>query len=76
MNLDPFAPMARVLMVLGILLFIFGGVFWLLGRVNLPGGLPGDFVVRRGNFRLYFPLMTSILLSLFLTLILNLVLRR
>ena len=37
--------------------------------------LPGDFVVRRGNFSFYFPLATSIVLSILLTLLLS-VLRR
>ncbi|HZS46097.1 MAG TPA: DUF2905 family protein [Blastocatellia bacterium] len=53
-----------VFVVVGIL-FVFGGkLSWLrLGR------LPGDFAWGRGSVRIYFPLMTSILLSLILTLI-------
>jgi hypothetical protein len=39
------------------------------GRTAI-GRLPGDFVVRRGNFTFYFPLMTSIALSLLLSLLL------
>jgi hypothetical protein len=31
------------------------------------GRLPGDIVIERENFRLYFPLATCILLSLMLT---------
>jgi Protein of unknown function (DUF2905) len=43
------------------------GVLIMLG---IPfGRLPGDFYVRRGNFRFYFPLATSIVLSILLTLI-------
>ena len=33
------------------------------------GRLPGDIVVRRGNFSFYFPLATSIVLSIILTLL-------
>ena len=33
------------------------------------GRLPGDIVVRRGNFSFYFPLATSIILSIILTLL-------
>ena len=33
------------------------------------GRLPGDIVVRRGNFSFYFPLATSIILSIVLTLL-------
>ena len=40
---------------------------------GLPiGRLPGDVVVRRGNFTLYVPIVTSVALSLLLTLLLAL----
>jgi hypothetical protein len=46
------------------------GVLLLLG---VPfGRLPGDIMVRRGNFSFYFPLATSIIISILLTLILSL----
>jgi Protein of unknown function (DUF2905) len=45
----------------------------LLVMVGVPfGRLPGDIVVKRGNFSFYFPLATSIILSILLTLILTL----
>ena len=44
------------------------GVLIMLG---LPlGRLPGDVVLRRGNFAVYVPISTSIVLSLLLTLLL------
>jgi hypothetical protein len=44
----------------------------LLMMVGLPfGRLPGDIVVRRGNFSFYFPLATSIVVSILLTLLLT-----
>jgi len=40
--------------------------------VGVPfGKLPGDIMVRRGNFSFYFPLATSIVVSILLTLILS-----
>jgi hypothetical protein len=33
------------------------------------GHLPGDIVIQRGNFRLYLPLGTSVLISAVLTLL-------
>ena len=54
--------LGRVLIITGALLLIAG--------IALTVRLPGDFVVRRGNFTFYFPLMTSILLSLVLSLLL------
>jgi hypothetical protein len=42
----------------------------LIMMLGVPfGRLPGDIVVRRGNFSFYFPLATSIILSLVLTLL-------
>jgi hypothetical protein len=56
-------------MAVGGLIFVLGVVVSLLGRTGL-GRLPGDIVVQRGGFTLYFPIVTSILLSLLLTAIL------
>jgi hypothetical protein len=42
----------------------------LIMMLGVPfGRLPGDVVVRRGNFSFYFPLATSIVLSIVLTLL-------
>ena len=39
---------------------------------GLPlGRLPGDIIVRRGNFSFYFPLTTSVVVSVVLTLLLS-----
>lgn len=61
--------MAKVLMVAGAVLFVVGLVWHFRGSLGL-GSLPGDFVFKRGNFTLYFPLATSILLSLILSFVL------
>jgi predicted MFS family arabinose efflux permease len=36
------------------------------------GRLPGDIVIRRDNFSLYFPVVTCIVLSILLTLLVSL----
>jgi hypothetical protein len=58
--------LGRALMAVGGLVFVLGLVLSLLGRTGL-GRLPGDIVVHRGNWTLYFPIATMILLSLLLT---------
>ena len=61
--------MARFLITLGIV-FLALGILWpWLAKTGL-GRLPGDIVYERENFRLYFPITTSILVSLALSLIL------
>ncbi len=63
----------RLLFWLGLGLAALGAALWLLGRFSLPlGRLPGDLLIRRGNFTFYAPLTTSLLLSLLLTLLFRL----
>ena len=58
--------MGRLLVFLGLGIMGLG----LLVMAGVPfGRLPGDFMVRRGNFSFYFPLTTSIVLSIILTLL-------
>jgi len=74
------ADVGRMLVLLGVVLVVVGGMFWLGGAVGVKipflGRLPGDIHVERGNWSFYFPLTTSILLSIVLTLILALLSRR
>ncbi len=60
--------LGRLFIVLGGVLLLVGIAMTAFGGLGL-GRLPGDFVVRRGSFTFYFPLMTSILLSLLLSLL-------
>lgn len=60
--------MQRILIIFGIALVLLG-LFWpWLAKLGL-GKLPGDIVIERDGFRLYFPLMTSIIVSLILSLL-------
>jgi hypothetical protein len=61
--------MGRLLVTLGLAIAGVG----LLVMLGLPfGRLPGDVVVRRGNFTFYFPIVTSILVSVLVTVLLML----
>jgi len=61
--------MGKLLVLIGLAIAGAG----LLVMLGVPfGRLPGDIVVRRGNFSFYFPLVTSIILSILLTLFFNL----
>jgi hypothetical protein len=61
--------MRRWLITIGIGLVVVGLLWPWLGRLGL-GRLPGDIVVERGGFRLYFPIVTCLLVSVVLSLIL------
>jgi Protein of unknown function (DUF2905) len=62
------SAMQRWLITLGILLVVAGLLWPLLQKLGF-GRLPGDFVIERGNFRLYLPLGTCILISIVLSLL-------
>lgn len=67
--------LGRGLLVAGVVLAALGGAMLLAGKLGLPR-LPGDILVRRGNFTFYMPLGLMLLLSLLLTVVLNLIARR
>jgi hypothetical protein len=62
------APLGKALIVTGLLLLVLGAAVWGFGSGSIagtiPGRLPGDIHLRRGNFTLYFPITTSIIVSI------------
>jgi uncharacterized membrane protein YidH (DUF202 family) len=64
------SELARILISLGIFLVIVGLMLLAIGKIPWMGRLPGDILIRKGNFTFYFPLATCILISLILTLFL------
>ena len=58
-----------MLMIAGGALLLLGALFTVGGRIPWLGRLPGDIAIERENFRIYFPLGTSILLSILLSLV-------
>jgi len=69
------SQLGRVFIGLGLLLAVVGVLLMLGSRLGL-GRLPGDLVIERKQVRVYFPIVTSILVSLVLSVLLNLWLRR
>ncbi len=59
---------AKTLLILGLIILVLSGVFFFLAKI-IPGGLPGDIYIKKGNLRFYFPLATCLVLSLVLSLI-------
>lgn len=60
------------MVIAGIVLVIVGLVLTHAKSLPWPGRLPGDIVIRKGNYTFYFPLATSLVLSLVLTFLLYL----
>jgi len=63
------SDLARFLILLGVILVVLGLALLLLPRITGLGRLPGDIIIKRENFTVYFPLGTCILVSLILSLI-------
>ena len=64
--------MARVIIIIGVLL-VLTGLFWpvisqLFSKIGI-GRLPGDIVVEGERSKLYFPIMTCLIVSAVLSLI-------
>ncbi len=61
---------SRFLIIFGIVLVLVGILWPILTKIGL-GRLPGDIVIERGNFRIYIPLATAIIVSLVLSALLS-----
>ena len=60
----------KFIFLTGAALIVVGAVIWRFpGLFGWFGKLPGDISVQKGNFSLYFPVVTCILLSNVLTLL-------
>lgn len=57
------------IVAIGVIVFFFGNVFRWMGR------LPGDIRIEGKNTRIYFPIVTMIVISILLTIIVNLLRR-
>lgn len=64
--------MGKILIIIGIVLVVAGIVIQLNPRLPPFGRLPGDIVVDRGNFKMFIPITTSILLSVIISVVLYL----
>lgn len=68
--------LSRILLSLGVIFLLAGGLLYAAARFNLPfGRLPGDIRIQSGNYSLYIPLATSIILSIVVTVLLNIIFR-
>jgi DUF2905 family protein len=60
-------PLAKILLLAGSVLFLAGGLLWVLAKLHFRG-LPGDIVYHGDRTTFYFPLATCLFLSLLGTL--------
>ena len=69
------SSLGKLLVIAG-LVAVAAGIVLILGpKIPWLGRLPGDVVVRREGFTLFFPLASMIIISVLLTLLVNLFFR-
>lgn len=59
------------LIIGGVILIVVGLLWQVLGKVIPLGKLPGDIVFEGENMKVYFPLMTMIVISIVLSVLLS-----
>jgi hypothetical protein len=59
----------KTLIIFGVILIALGAILSFAHKIPFIGRLPGDILIQKKNFTLYFPLATSILVSIILSLI-------
>ncbi len=61
---------AKIVITLGLVAVVFGIFLFAASKLGWGGvRLPGDIVIRKGNFTFYFPWVTCIVISVILSLI-------
>ena len=62
-------PLGKMLILLGVFIILIGFLLLIGEKIPWIGRLPGDIIIKKKNFTLYFPIVTSILISIILTLL-------
>jgi len=67
--MNPLFSLGKVLIIIGLVIAGIGILLLLSPKVPWIGKLPGDILIKKDNFRFYFPLATCIIVSIVLTLL-------
>lgn len=62
-------PIAKGSILIGVLLILFGLIYQFVGKWIPLGKLPGDIVIEKENMKVYFPIVTCIVISVILSLL-------
>ncbi len=61
--------MSKILVIIGLTLFLAGGFLWVTEYLNITYKNPLDFSYKSENFNFYFPLGTCIIISVFISVV-------
>ncbi|MBW6503406.1 DUF2905 domain-containing protein [bacterium] len=63
------ASLGKGLILIGLLIAVVGALLVVSDKIGWIGRLPGDITIRRGNYTVYFPLATCLIVSALLSLV-------
>ncbi|BDU51278.1 DUF2905 domain-containing protein [Haliovirga abyssi] len=64
---------AKVLIVIGTIIFMLGAILFLFDKVPFIGKLPGDLMIKTKAIKIYIPLTTTVILTVLVTIIINII---
>jgi len=67
--MNPLFSLGKALIIIGVVIAGIGIILVLTPKVLWLGKLPGDILIKKDNFRFYFPVTTCIIISIILTLL-------
>jgi len=70
------APIGKLLILTGLILVVIGILIWLSPKIPLLGRLPGDIRYEGKHVRIYFPVVTCVVLSVVISLVFFLLSRK
>jgi len=62
--MEPYQPIAKLLIIAGILLLLAGLILLTAPKIPFLGKLPGDLLIQKKNFTFYFPVVSLLILNL------------
>lgn len=68
------AGIGKVLLITGGIIIVLGLILIFSQHIPFFGKLPGDIVIKKDGFSLYFPIVTFLILSIMITVIVNVIL--
>ncbi|MBI2849931.1 MAG: DUF2905 domain-containing protein [Chloroflexi bacterium] len=71
--MSTFESVGKLLILVGVFIVILGVLFTFWSKIPFLGRLPDDIFIERGNFRFFFPIVTSLVISVIFTIIVNLI---
>jgi len=70
-----FEPLGKLLIFAGVCIIVLGLLVMFWSKIPFLGKLPGDILLQKDGFQIFFPIVTCLLISVTLTLVINVIMR-